>query len=93
MFKLYLLASALLTVSVQGKVCNVRDYGALDDGSTLNTEHIQQAIHDCAGGTQSSPNSVVFNGGGTFLTGSITLVSHLIFSVESGTVLLGAGGL
>ncbi len=56
---------------------NVMDYGALDNGIELTTEHIQAALDDCA----ESGGGVVVVPYGKFLTGSIYVGSntHLLF--------------
>lgn len=65
---------------------DARDFGARADGTTLCTEAIQKAMDACAragGGT-------VTLAGGTFLSGTIYLRSHVTLHVESGTTLLGS---
>ena len=65
---------------------DVTDYGAVGDGKTLDTAAIQKAIDTCAqagGGT-------VFFPPGKYLTGSLSLKSHLVFSVGPGAELLGS---
>lgn len=67
-------------------VYDVRDYGAVGDGATLDTQAIQRAVDACAeaGGGQ------VFLRGGTFLCGTIRLKSNVAFHVEAGATLLGS---
>jgi pectate lyase len=65
---------------------NVTDYGAAGDGVKKDTAAIQKAIDACAqagGGT-------VFFPPGKYLTGSLSLKSHLVFSVGPGAELLGS---
>jgi polygalacturonase len=65
---------------------DVRDYGAVGDGRTLNTQAIQAAIDTCrrhGGGTVTVP-------AGNFLTGSIFLRDNLTLNLEAGAVLLGS---
>lgn len=62
---------------------NIMDYGAAADGSTLNTEAIQQAIDACAqegGGTVLVP-------AGRFVTGTIRLKSNVELHLAHGAVL------
>lgn len=69
--------------------CDIRDYGALADGKTLNTQAIQAAIDAVAqagGGTVLVPP-------GTWLTGTINLCSNLVFELAAGAVLLGSPNL
>ena len=63
---------------------DVRDYGAIGDGTTKNTEAFAKAIAACAasgGGTVHIP-------AGRYLTGSIELISNLTLDLDAGAVLL-----
>jgi polygalacturonase len=63
---------------------DVRDFGAVGDGKTKNTEAFAKAIAACAaggGGTLHIPS-------GRYLTGSIELVSNLTLDLDAGAVLL-----
>lgn len=65
---------------------DIIDYGAVNDGKTVNTKAIQKAIDDCAdqgGGT-------VFFPAGTFITGTIFLKSQVTLHLEAGAVLRGS---
>ena len=62
-----------------------RSYGAVGDGVTNDAVAIQQAI-DAAAGTG---GSVVLTGG-TFLSGSLTLKSHMTFFIAPSATLLGS---
>lgn len=65
---------------------NIRSYGAVGDGETLDTESIQQAIEACAregGGTVLVPR-------GVWLTGTLWLRSHVHLHLEHGSVLRGS---
>lgn len=61
----------------------ITDFGARDDGKTLNTEAIRAAIEACheAGGGR------VVVDGGTFLTGAVHLLSNVNLHVTEGTTL------
>ena len=74
-----------LTVSAQ-KVFDVKKYGAVGDGKTLNTKAIQKAI-DAA--NKNKGGKVVVSKG-TFLSGSIVLKSDVELFFEDGAVLLGS---
>src|ERR1700761_7249632 len=67
-------------------VCNVSSYGAKGDGVTKDTFAVQRAIDDCSakgGGTVRLDH-------GTFVTGPITLKSHISLEVGPGSLLLGS---
>jgi polygalacturonase len=79
----------LLWLASAGKgesIVRVTDFGAADDGKTLCTAAIQQAIDACAaagGGTVSFPP-------GTYLSGSLVLRSNVTLFLEEGATLLGS---
>jgi polygalacturonase len=81
----------------QGRICDVRSYGAKGDGISKDTAAIQQAIDACAatgerysGKDDLSPNNVVLLKGGTFVSGPIELKSGVTLRVSKGTTLLGS---
>ena len=65
---------------------NPRDFGALGDGQTLDTAAINRAIDACAaagGGTvRLTP--------GRYLSGTVTLKSHVALDIDGGATLLGS---
>ena len=65
---------------------DVRLYGALGNGTVMDTEAIQKTIDAAA---KAGGGSVRFSSG-TFLCGSLTLKSHVTLWVEKGAVLLGS---
>lgn len=79
---LLLLVAAGLTGSAQQY--NIKDFGAVADGVTDNTLHIQQAIDTCSrtGGKVLIPR-------GVFLTATLYLKSNVTLHLESGATLLG----
>jgi len=68
---------------------NIRQFGAINDGATLNTLQIQAAIDSCfyAGG-----GTVVFPKG-NYLTGTIVLKANVTLDFEADAVLLGSSNL
>lgn len=67
-------------------IYDVRNYGALGDGKTLNTAAIQKAIDDCA----SKNGGTVLLEDGTYMTGSIVLRSNVNLHIEQNAILLGS---
>lgn len=65
---------------------HVRQFGAVGDGKTLDTEAIQKAIDACA----RAGGGKVYLQGGTFLSGTIRLKSNVTLVVEAGATLLGS---
>jgi polygalacturonase len=74
-----------LTVSAQ-KIFDIKKYGAIGDGKTLNTKAIQKAI-DAA--NKNKGGKVVFSKG-EFLSGSIVLKSGVELFFEERAILLGS---
>lgn len=67
-------------------VWDVREFGAIDDNKTINTEAIQSAIDACneAGG------GTVTLDGETFISGTLLLKSNVTLNVTENTILLGS---
>ena len=70
------------------KNVNVRDFGAVGDGATLDTVSIQNAINACEKG-----DTLVFDGKGIFLSGTLRLKGDIKVYIEKGTELLGSRNL
>jgi polygalacturonase len=68
------------------RVYSVKSYGAMGDGSALETESINRTIDAChaAGG------GVAYLPPGTFLTGTVILRSNVTLYLEAGATLLGS---
>lgn len=66
---------------------NISDYGAINDGKTINTIAIQNAIDEC---TSSGGGTVMIDGGGTFVSGTIQLKNNVALHIAGGTTLLGS---
>jgi polygalacturonase len=62
-------------------VYDVRDYGAIADGKTKNTEAIRKAI---AAASANGGGTVVFTGG-DYLTGPIHVTSNLTLTIDAGS--------
>lgn len=67
-------------------VYDIRDFGAIGDGRTLNTEAVQAAINQC----HEQGGGRVLVAGGDFVIGTIRLRDHVVLRVEAGAVLLGS---
>jgi polygalacturonase len=75
--------------SALGQDYNIRDFGAIGDGSTVNTVFIQKAIDRCAdmGGGR------VYVPAGVFITGTIHLKTNVNLYLESGATIKGSSQL
>ncbi len=65
---------------------DVREFGARGDGESLDTAAIQKAIDACA----AAGGGEVRLAGGTFLSGTVVLKSHVTLHVAAGATLLGS---
>jgi polygalacturonase len=70
----------------RGGFFDVRRFGAVGNGKTLDTKAIQKAIDACA----AAGGGKVCLQGGTFLSGTIRLRSNVTLVVEAGATLLGS---
>ncbi len=84
---LFLLSQA--RVFSQATWYSITEFGALGDGTTLNTVFIQRAIDRCA----SAGGGMVEVPPGVFLTGTVQLRSHVNLHVQTGGVLKGSRAL
>lgn len=72
-------------IKKEEKVFNIKDFGAISDGKTINTAAINKAIAACAdagGGTVLIPN-------GNFVTGTIVLKSNMTLFLEPDSHVIG----
>lgn len=86
-----LLSSVLLLAvskapAAEGFAFDIREYGAVGDGETLDTGAINAAINACA----EAGGGVVYVPPGRFLTGTIRLKNHVTLHLEGGAFLLGS---
>ena len=65
---------------------DVRDFGAVGDGVTLNTTQLQAAIDTCS----SNRAAGVLVAGGRFVTGTLYLKSHVTLHLAAGAEILGS---
>src|SRR6266496_5372693 len=82
-----LVASSLPAVlQTTASTYDVRIFGAIGDGKTLNTKALQAAIDKCnaAGG------GTVLVAGGRYVTGTLYLKSNVSLRVESGATIVGS---
>ncbi|MBQ8161328.1 MAG: hypothetical protein IJ083_11370 [Clostridia bacterium] len=66
------------------QIFDIRDFGAVPDGETLNTE----ALRDCAAACGKAGGGVILVSGGDFVTGSFTLPSHCTLHIQRGSSLV-----
>ena len=81
-----LLAPLVSLHAAEPKVFDITAHGAKGDGTTLNTQMIQQAVdacHEAGGGVVSVPK-------GVFLTGSLRLKSGVVLRMEKDAILRGS---
>ena len=68
------------------KIFNIKDFGAVGDGVSLNTITLQKAIDTCS----ESGGGVVWIPAGQFVIGTVHIKSNVTFSLDHGAELLGS---
>jgi len=68
---------------------NIRNFGAVGDGKTIDTAAINAAIKDC----HANGGGTVYMPPGIYLSGSIRLKSHIRFFIDAGATLKGSPNL
>lgn len=68
------------------KVFNILDYGAIANGKSVNTDAINNTISEC----NKSGGGIVYVPAGTFISGTIHLLSNVDFHLESGATIKGS---
>jgi polygalacturonase len=80
-------AVAALAATVE----NVRSFGAVGDGHTLDTSAFQAALDHCGTlGTTAAPCTVLVPSPGTYLVGSIVVSSNTTVEIDSGATIQGS---
>jgi hypothetical protein len=84
-----ILFAVCLFGTAQNSFFNIMDYGAVNDGKTINTKSIQKAIDDCAG----KGGGTVYFPAGRYISGTLFLKSFVTLHLETGAVLEGSKNL
>jgi polygalacturonase len=79
------IAATMFLLLSEAKDINVKDHGAIGDGTTLNTTALQKAIDECH---QSGGGKVIFPEG-IYLSGTIVLKDNVTLHLKKGARLLG----
>jgi hypothetical protein len=77
---------ALLPLQLLAKDVDVKEFGAIGDGKTLNSEALQKAIDEC---NRTGGGKVIFPEG-TYLSGTIALKNNVTLHFKKGARLLGS---
>lgn len=87
MKNLFTVSIILLSVSLEAQVFNITSFGAVGNGSTMNTTAIQAAVDSCnhAGG------GIVEVPAGNFLTATVFLKSNVTIHLAAGATITGSG--
>jgi len=75
---------ATIPLLAQDGIYNVKDFGAVGDGETLNTQAIQKAIDLCA----KEGGGKVFVPAGNYLSGPLFMRSNITFEIFPGAVII-----
>lgn len=70
-----------------GKIFDIKDFGAIGDNKTINTLQIQSAIDKCSA---SKEGGVVYISDGVYLSGTLELKDNVTLYVEKGAILRGS---
>jgi polygalacturonase len=78
---------AAVPAMAAGKVCDVKKYGAVGDGTTKDTAAVQKAIDDCTAGKGGGTVDVP---AGTYVIAPIVLKSNMTLHLQKDATLLGS---
>ena len=78
-----IIAATAFGISPVQSPYNVRDFGAIGDGKTLDTNAIQDAVNACA----TNNGGTVFFSSGVYLSGSIQLQSNVTLYLDNGAII------
>ena len=89
MFRAFLGLLVVVGAASAHCVLDVRTYGAVADGHTINTKAIQRAFAAAAAtvAKQQGPCTVVFSAPGTFLSGPLNVTNHTTIEIATGATL------
>ncbi|WP_164849870.1 glycoside hydrolase family 28 protein [Mucilaginibacter limnophilus] len=79
------LSTEVHALAVESKVYNVKDYGAVGDGKTLNTDALNKAVTACA----DAGGGMVLVPQGNYLSGTVVLKSNVTFYLEEDATIIG----
>ncbi len=82
-FSIALVVSAF---TLNAQIFDITSYGAVGNGSTMNTEYIQAAIDSC----HNNGGGIVRVPVGNFLTSTVFLKSNVIIQIDSGATITGS---
>lgn len=81
----FLLVLLFVSLITNAQVFDVRKFGAVGDGKTMNTKAIQAAIDECG-----MKGGEVLLSGGVYLSGTLYLRSNITLRIAEGTTLKGS---
>jgi hypothetical protein len=82
----FTLIAGLAFFIAKAQVFNITNFGAVGNGSTLNTQAIQAAVDSC----NSAGGGIVLVPPGNFLTATVFIKSNVIIQIDSGATITGS---
>jgi polygalacturonase len=86
---LILMAAVSCSINVEAKQFNVRNFGAVGDGTNLDTAAFQKAFDAC----KSARGGTVIVPAGHYLIGSVTMGSHTTLKIDARATLIGSSNI